>query len=177
MQELQNYCFTSFNQLFLIEFDRWLVTKLSGLKLGFYQRYGDDILIICPTEEVEKLYKEIKSKIGSLGISLSANKTELSEKSGGKIQNSLYKIESSASNRSNIQYLGLEWDGNQIVLRPSTVGRRLRPKDKLSKKYWKYHKQAIQKIGQKAIKKQFVSIRRTINKKGKFKETFPNRHN
>jgi hypothetical protein len=68
------------------------------------------------------------------------------------------------SKRENLQYLGLEWNGTQIMLRPGTLNRRFRPRDGLAKNYWGYHKMAISKIGGNTIKRQFYRMRKTVKK-------------
>lgn len=149
--------------IFLMGFDEWLVKKIDKYSVSFYQRYSDDMLIVCPLGEVESLYNAIHKELEKIGLKLSTNKTELFTKTNGKLQNSLDILEpASEHKRENVQYLGLEWDGRQIILRPSTIGRRLRPRNKLMRKFWGYHELAIKKTGSNAIKKQFFRIRRTI---------------
>jgi RNA-directed DNA polymerase len=148
----------------LLEFDCWVRDRISNYDVSFYQRYSDDIIIVCPPQEAKQLYVDILQKLKDSGVKASARKTEVFFKSGDTITNIVKDIESGASeSRQNIQYLGLEWNGKQIVLRPSTVTRRLRPQRKLDRKYWKYNRMAIDKIADsRALRRQFAHIRRTL---------------
>jgi RNA-directed DNA polymerase len=152
--------------IFLLDFDSWMADKLSSYKLGFYQRYSDDMIIICPPDKVKELYVEIKYQLSVLGLSLSTSKSELFLGLDGAIENRLSYLEATKpGKRQNVQYLGLEWNGQQIVLRPSTIEKRFRPRDKLAQKYWQYHLHAIKKVGQKGIKRQYSRIRRSVKSK------------
>jgi RNA-directed DNA polymerase len=153
--------------IFLLDFDAWTVNLLEQTSFSFYQRYSDDILIVCPREEAKQLYENIKKQFKIYGLRLSSKKTEAFARDGENIKNVVAFLEPyHGSNRRNLQYLGLEWDGRQIVLRPGTLNRRFRPKDKLSKHYWAYHKMAISKVGGKAITKQFDRMRKAVKNLG-----------
>ncbi len=151
--------------IFMMNFDEWVQDKVDGYNFGMYQRYSDDILVVCPKENVASLYNEIQKKLKKDGISLSRKKTEVFVKNGKRVRSAPEIIHVSGKTRERVQYLGLEWDGEEIILRPATVTRRLRPKNKLAKKYWRYHEQAIDKIGQRTVSRQYRRIKNTIRLK------------
>lgn len=149
----------------LVDFDSFVVTQFKGLNPFFYQRYSDDILIICPNKDAKKIYNDLKKKLSEIGLTLSSEKTEIFKVAQGKVSNITKQFEpSSKSKRESIQYLGLEWNGRQIILRSSTISRRFKPKNKLRRIYWQYNKFAIKMIGETGIQKQFQHIRKTIKK-------------
>lgn len=151
--------------VYMLDFDEWVSGRIDDFGSGMYQRYSDDILIICPVKEVKELYKQIQQRLKSHGLSLSKKKTEVFVRESDKIRSAPELIETASAARQRVQYLGLEWDGSEIILRPSTVARRLRPKNRLAKKYWRYHEQAIEKIKQTTIAKQYRRIKSTIRAK------------
>lgn len=157
--------------VYMLGFDEWISKKLAVLGSGMYQRYSDDILIICPLKDVVSIYAQIEKRLKSHGLSLSKKKTEVFIREGGSVRSAPDLISTVSKAKQRVQYLGLEWDGAEIILRPSTVAKRLRPKNKLAKKYWRYHEQAIGKIKQKTIAKQYGRIKRTIRLKIKNEES------
>jgi hypothetical protein len=123
-------------------------------------------LIVCPIDEAERLYSFVKDWFSQHKLRISANKTEAFTHDGAHLVNITKSLEPTLpGSRSALQYSGLEWNGNQIVLRPGTIARRFRPKNKLAPKYWRYHSGAAHKIQQKAISGQFKQIRTTLHKK------------
>jgi hypothetical protein len=152
--------------IYLLDFDEFINTILKKYKTRFYQRYSDDIIIVCPAGKEKEIYRKIESKLKELGLILSTKKTEIFRRQGDNIVNITDDIEKLGnSKRENLQYLGLEWNGKQIVLRPSTISRRLRPKFGTRKYYWEYHKRASKIIGQTGIIRQYFRIRRSVMKK------------
>lgn len=151
--------------IYMIDFDEWVKREIEGQEVGLYQRYSDDILIVCPQTSVSKLYEQIQYRLGQEGLRLSKNKTEVFVREDGQVRAAPELIGVGSEKRQRIQYLGLEWSGSAIILRPSTIARRLRPTNRLAKKYWKYHEQAIVKIRQKTIARQYSKIRHTIRSK------------
>ena len=153
----------------LLEFDSWVRARLASYDIHFYQRYSDDIIVVCPMYEIRKVYKDIITELKNHGVSVSTKKTEAFSKIDGKLDNIVSGLEPRASTgRQNVQYLGLEWNGGQITLRPSTISRRLRPGDsrKLKPKLWGYHESTFRKLdGTKSIKRQYYKIRHVIKVK------------
>lgn len=153
----------------LLEFDSWVQAQLTSYDIQFYQRYSDDIIVVCPIDKIEKVYADIIAELRNHGVSASTKKTEAFTKRHGKLDNIVSTLESRANTRrQNVQYLGLEWNGEQITLRPSTISRRLRPGDsrKLKPKLWRYHESTFEKLDStKSVKRQYYKIRHVINTK------------
>lgn len=152
----------------MLGFDQKMAKHIMSFDIGLYQRYSDDIVLICPQSEVTRIYNLATTAIMDMGMKLSSHKTEAFARSSDQIVNITHDLEPEAKGkRQNIQYLGLEWNGTQIVLRPGTVGKRGRPKQNpKAQKFWKYHGQSAQKIGasEKAIKRQAHRMHKTVNK-------------
>ncbi|MDB5161221.1 MAG: hypothetical protein JWO96_601 [Candidatus Saccharibacteria bacterium] len=152
--------------VYLFNFDKDLVQMISGMKNGYYRRYSDDILIVCPTSEASKIYESCKEMLKENGLKIKPTKTEAFTYHNGQLTNTINSIEPTLENRPrDMQYLGLHWDGTRIILRPGTVVKRYRPSNPRRFQYWKYAIMAMEKIGQKAIRKQNVRIRRTVKRK------------
>lgn len=137
------------SNIYLIDFDRDLVEK-STLENFVYRRYCDDILIICDTDKahalidfvIEKIAKEYFLKIQYEKVDIidfhenSANKIrgfkrprktikKHGEKDIIKIKNNP-AVTSSTNEQSfykSLQYLGFEYDGKNIIIRPSSLSR------------------------------------------------------
>jgi RNA-directed DNA polymerase len=153
----------------LISFDLAVSRMLASYPIHFYQRYSDDIVVVCPKDEIEGIYRFLLDELNKIGLKASTKKTEAFIKKADTITNVVSLLEPKASaRRQNIQYLGLEWTGKQILLRPSTIARRLRPGNPRIKKpqLWKYHNITATKLENGTpIRKQFYRIRGKINKK------------
>jgi len=125
------------SNIYLVDFDRWLSNL--GKVMGFhYLRYCDDLLIICKSKDVvylnNEVIKEIKDKYK---LAINQKKTELVEfrpNHNGKIRG--FNIKKSRGKRTtkaneqqfyqNLQYLGFEFNGENIYIRPGSLSRYFR---------------------------------------------------
>ena len=133
------------SNIYLIDFDKWLY-ELSQ-KLGFhYFRYCDDLLIVCKAEDTKNLNETIVNEIkGKYKLTIQAKKTELIEfrpNSKGAIRSfniktSVKKPISAVEEQKlykNLQYLGFEFNGENIYIRPGSLSRYFRKaKGRISK--------------------------------------------
>ena len=128
------------SNIYLIDFDKDL-NELAKNEGFFYRRYCDDILIVCDSEKVECLKKNIIKKIkeeynliiqdkkeeviefrkNSKGIIRAFNKKkQINEKlcsTNSKNEKNFYK---------SLQYLGFEFNGQNIFIRSSSLSRYFR---------------------------------------------------
>lgn len=128
------------SNIYLIDFDKDLNegAKNEGF---FYRRYCDDILIVCDSDKAEKIQKEIIEKIkNEYYLEIQDKKVELTEfrpNSKGIIRAFNKKKESKAglqtTNANNeslyykpLQYLGFEFNGQNIYIRSSSLSRYFR---------------------------------------------------
>ncbi len=123
------------SNIYLMDFDSWL-NDLS-IKMDFsYQRYCDDLIIICKTEDVTEINAKVLLKIKEYNLEIQSKKTELIEfkkNSQGRIRgfnrkkiNEL-KVKITSTNEQkfykNLQYLGFEYNGQNIYIRPGSLSR------------------------------------------------------
>jgi len=123
------------SNIYLIDFDKDLNEKAK--KEGFvYYRYCDDILIVCESDKAELLQKYAIRKIADeYHLEIQSKKVELTEfraNSKGKIRafNKKKQIENNTSNTTaineklyykSLQYLGFEFNGQNIFIRSSSL--------------------------------------------------------
>ena len=126
------------SNIYLIDFDKWL-WDLSQ-KLDFtYKRYCDDLIVICDTDLVDEINRKILAEISNYKLTIQEKKTELIEflpNSKGKIRafnrREIIKYGSkiNASNEQkfykNLQYLGFEFNGQNVYIRPGSLSRYFR---------------------------------------------------
>lgn len=179
------------SNIYLVDFDDWLSNL--GRMMGFYYlRYCDDLLIICPTKNVNYLHNEVAAVIKDrYKLSINSKKTEVIEfrpNSKGKIRSFDIRTTegrtTTATNEQkyyqNLQYLGFEYNGEDIYIRPGSLSRYFRKskgrvlktmmmaygkrskKDKISKKqmyfrYTHFGKRNFITYAQNAARKEYLN--------------------
>lgn len=128
------------SNIYLIDFDKDLNEKAKNEGF-FYRRYCDDILIVCNSDEAISLQKEVIKKIANeYYLEIQEQKVELTEfrqNSKGQIRAFNKKkqiINGQHSTDSNnekfyyksLQYLGFEYNGQDIYIRSSSLSRYFR---------------------------------------------------
>ena len=128
------------SNIYLIDFDKELNEK-SKMEGFYYRRYCDDILIVCDSERAEELQKYTIDKIRSeYFLEIQDRKVELTDfkaNSKGVIrafnkkkQLKLGVLITDASSEKffykPLQYLGFEFDGQNIFIRSSSLSRYFR---------------------------------------------------
>jgi len=110
-------------------------------KTGFYFRYSDDLLLICPKNIAQEVENFVLSDIKELKLTISEEKTNriLFEKSGEKSYsvNKEILIEKNklGENKEKVlQYLGLEF-GQKITIRSASLNKNLNKSLYKIKKY------------------------------------------
>lgn len=126
------------SNIYLIDFDKWLFEL--GTENSFtYRRYCDDILIICKPEQAESIRNLVVEKIASYHLTIQNSKTEYVEfikNSKGKIrsfnkkkiieENAVLNPGNEQRYYKNLQYLGFEFNGQNIYIRPVSLSRYFR---------------------------------------------------
>lgn len=127
------------SNIYLAEFDREIFEK--GKKEGFvYRRYCDDLLIICKPNKVNQLNDYLMNLINrEYKLTIQNRKTEVVDfKSSPTGQMRSYKREfnevtqtfdplpNNDANFKNLQYLGFEFNGKNIYIRPGSLSRYFR---------------------------------------------------
>lgn len=124
------------SNIYLSDFDREIYKK--GQAEGFvYRRYCDDLLIICPTEHVNSLKNYLMNLIAKeYKLTIQDKKTEVIDfrpyKNGtirsfkrqyNKKTEKFDQLPSENRYFRNLQYLGFEFNGQNIYIRPSSLSR------------------------------------------------------
>lgn len=127
------------SNIYLAEFDREIFKK--GQKEGFvYRRYCDDLLVICKPDQVNQLKDYLMDLINrEYKLTIQNRKTEVVDfKPSPSGQMRSYKrqfveatqtfdpLPNSDSNFKNLQYLGFEFNGKSIYIRPGSLSRYFR---------------------------------------------------
>ena len=126
------------SNIYLIDFDEWLFNL--GRKNNFkYYRYCDDLLIICNTAEAKKINELVLQEIKKYRLVIQDKKTEylefkynsknkLRSFNQKKIHNESVQLTLDNEQRyyKNLQYLGFEFNGQNIYIRPGSLSRYFR---------------------------------------------------
>lgn len=175
--------------IYLYDFDVWLSEEVDQYS-GIYRRYSDDILIVVPVSEADRIYDQICNYIKKVKLEIGENKTEAfyidATSQTFKDITKKYVTEYSKDKES-VQYLGFNMNLRNMSVRPGTVAKHYRKESqkiesqlrrknrkaielqastgkqsKSSKKY-SYFKLSAKKTGS-SIPKQFRKIRRRTQK-------------
>ncbi len=133
----------------MIEFDLAMKFKISSLG-GSYRRYSDDILIIVPAyhrADIEEIMGHAL-KIYTRNLKIKPSKTEIVEFSSTSI----------LSNARPLQYLGFQFTGSKILIRPNTISKFYRRMRKTVAKAFVSQKKVIEgKLnGRRALQKRAI---------------------
>jgi len=137
-----------FSNLYMLEFDCSLrdVCVATG---GLYQRYSDDILIICSPDAENSVRAQVHSSLAFLKLQLSLEKTEEAQ----------FDLQSN----SGFQYLGFEMSPSGAVIRASSISRQWRKMKRSIRRTREQGRAAIQsgtssKVYTKKLWKRFSSV-------------------
>ena len=97
------------SNIYMFNFDKKMRDFVASRK-GFYRRYCDDILVILPSQHAPESEQRIKDELAILKLELQTAKTLRCD----------FPL---TSNARPLQYLGLVYDGNKIMLRSSGISR------------------------------------------------------
>lgn len=118
--------------VYLEDFDRAILDKLSTLEFGYYRRYSDDILLICPPAAAKELYDFASQRIAQEKVQIKAAKTEavtvnnVTQEVHDITYNTTELPEHKYSNRQSFQYLGFEIDAKDLHVRSGTIANHYR---------------------------------------------------
>ena len=116
--------------IYLYDFDIWLSEKVDTYG-GLYRRYSDDILLIVPAAEADKIYNEICERIkgASFQLKIGKDKTEafyIDAKSQTFTDITKDYVKGYLKNKESVQYLGFNMNLNNMSVRPGTVAKHYR---------------------------------------------------
>lgn len=114
------------SNLYLVDFDL-MMKALADQHGALYQRYSDDILIICAPEQADQLAAAVADALTNEALTLQNNKTVRQRFTGDE--------------RDDFQYLGYQLGLGQALIRPGSLSRQ-----------WRSTKKAIRRSERKAEK-------------------------
>lgn len=127
------------SNIYLTYFDRQIYEK--GQKEGFlYRRYCDDLLIICQPDQVNQIKDDLMKLIkDDFHLTIQNKKTDVIDfkrNESGTIRSfrrsfnpetkEFLPLSNTSKNYKNIQYLGFEFNGKNIYIRPGSLSRYFR---------------------------------------------------
>jgi hypothetical protein len=113
--------------IYMIEFDR-IMTEFATSIGGFYQRYSDDMIFICPAKNSEQVKEKFQSEIKKVKLEIHPSKTQEffffwdgnKEEYYKKYFNSLSK---KLLDEIQFEYLGFQFDGVRIGIKNASIAK------------------------------------------------------
>lgn len=108
----------TFANIYMISFDK-KIAEFAAKIGGLYRRYSDDIVIVCSTENFKDVQKKLYDEITNAYLEINPKKvsTTFFKKENGEKLNSYNET----NTHKKMQYLGFEFDGTNIFLRPKSL--------------------------------------------------------
>lgn len=117
-----------FANTYMIDFDKRISDYVKSIN-GLYRRYSDDILIVVPFSEKDKLCTIFEAEREKIKVSISTGKTRRFHIKKGKIEEVLFKESESTDRRKIIEYLGFSYDGDTILIKDGSLNKFYRKLD------------------------------------------------
>lgn len=109
------------SNIYMIDFDQQM-RQFALENLALYKRYCDDIIVVCKPGDLDNCLEKIKSLALQNQLTINPSKTEIIYFSSDS-QHLRGYADSSLSRFKNLQYLGFEFNGTNIYIRPSSISR------------------------------------------------------
>lgn len=106
--------------VYMLDFDQEVFDKVNSIN-GFYQRYSDDLIIICEQENEDEIIKFIRDRIKNLAeLEISESKTKIYrfEEIAGVFKG--FEIDEKTKTPNyykTLEYLGFAYDGNRVLIK------------------------------------------------------------
>lgn len=110
--------------VYMLEFDEKIFEKVSSIN-GYYQRYSDDLIIVCEQRNEDEIIKTLRDTIGDLNIAnleIQPQKTKIYnfETIGSKFIGFEIDEKSKVKNfNKTLEYLGFSYDGSRVLIKTS----------------------------------------------------------
>lgn len=115
--------------LYLLEFDKLVLQKVTRELGGYYRRYSDDIVVICKKENVDEIEHFVTESIKDSLVKISTEKTEkflFTHRAFGKQASRLTAIKLTkhvCTMEAPFVYLGFEFYGNQTLIKSTNLAK------------------------------------------------------
>jgi RNA-directed DNA polymerase len=109
------------SNMYMIEFDIAL-NNFAKNNEAIYRRYCDDIILVCKIDELDKFLDELNRNINKNELTVNPKKTEITYFSEfkGKLRGF---VDKTFTKFRNLQYLGFEFNGENLYIRTSSISR------------------------------------------------------
>lgn len=109
--------------IYMLEFDELIYKVISNIN-GFYQRYSDDLIIVCEQkyeeEIIQKLRELIRSDIANLEIQPDKTKLYHFEEHNGSFKGFMVnELTKEKYLNKPLEYLGFSYDGQRVLIKTS----------------------------------------------------------
>lgn len=108
--------------IYMLEFDQEIFDKVTSVG-GFYQRYSDDLIIICEQQFEDDIIKLIRDKIEALvDLKIEPNKTKVFRFEEVKGKFTGFEIDEKTktpNHNKTLEYLGFSYDGQRVLIKTS----------------------------------------------------------
>lgn len=119
--------------VYMVDFDKDIKCVVDGSG-GFYRRYSDDIIVVCPKGASSHIKDLIMQKIGDVSLTIEESKTNLYHFT--KKDWIVKCMHEKRGTNDILKYLGFSFDGNHILLKNSSI----------CKFYYKMHKSVMRSV-------------------------------
>ena len=133
--------------LYMLDFDEYVNNQISKHN-GFYRRYSDDIVVVCPLEKKDEIITLIEQSMKNIAeLEINTDKTQIFHftKTSGRFvcEKELNGTINQNSKKWKFEYLGFAFDGNKVYLKTSSLAKFYR-KMKLNARRSRYYASVIQ---------------------------------
>lgn len=110
------------SNVYLLQFDLHMSNLCRNMN-SIYRRYCDDILIVCKTKDKAYLHDKLCEQIRFHGLTIQSKKTEIIDFRFVKKQLFAFDGKPGVLRGKNkkLQYLGFEFDGQRVYIRPGSL--------------------------------------------------------
>ena len=110
--------------IYLYEFDELVSNHVNAVD-GYYRRYSDDIVIVCPAEFRKELEAFVLESITAFKLTIQPTKTNsyvFNQKKDGKLE-CCKLFGERESNSKRLEYLGFEFDGQHTYIKSASISK------------------------------------------------------
>lgn len=107
--------------LYMVDFDKEINDSIRSIG-GFYWRYSDDMVVICPSIKLDYVQELFETEIKKVKLEIQKAKTQVfhfERKSGSLICGQQYK--DVVNYNKNFIYLGMEYDGKKVRVKSASI--------------------------------------------------------
>lgn len=108
--------------IYMLDFDQEIFDKVNSIG-GFYQRYSDDLIIVCEQEHENEIIQLIRDKIDTLvDLKIEPSKTKVFRFEEIKVKFTGFEINEKTKTpnfNKTLEYLGFSFDGQRVLIKTS----------------------------------------------------------